>query len=156
MPLFVKVSTWSCISEWYGQLYKSPHSGFLHGLLLLPLLPCPGPLRLSLCPPQLQATRRLQRYNISVKVSVKLFLSLIDLTELYSSRESPRTKKESIHPSSTQNPVLQSFSRYTMAKYLRQVMVNGTIISCFFSRSQIEPDLFSTISRRQNGQFMLD
>ena len=38
--------------------------------------------------------------------------------------------------------------------YLWQAGIGLTEL--FYSRSQIEPDMFSTISRRQNGQFMLD
>ena len=42
-----------------GQLNEGIDCGFLDRLLLLPLLPGPGPLRLSLSPSQLPAARRL-------------------------------------------------------------------------------------------------
>ena len=57
LPHF-KFSTIIPLSERDGQLNEGINCGFLDRLLLLPLLPGPGPLRLSLRPPQLQAARR--------------------------------------------------------------------------------------------------
>ena len=128
---------------------------------------CPA-LVLYACPSVRRNCRLLGGFSVTassksrkvLKQALFCYLFHIYFLSRCSSRVSPKTKKDSIHPSSSQIPMLNSYSRYictynkAVCEIHRQEYISFLINSIIVHRSQIEPEVFSTISRRQNGQFM--